>query len=966
MPVNLLATRKPVNLLAGQQRDTTLSFRQGKPESTLGSIFSFLENGEGEKAKAANALTYSEMLNINPSVAYEYHDEISNQLREKTEGERIYTEKKGLGTAVKEGIDTSVLGMLANQKVPQPFESVDQLERWVNGLTTMAVDLPVFLGGMVAGGGPAAVSGWGGGFAMTSAMRQILVDRYNKGEVRSGKEWFERTGAAIKETIKGEVVGGFTGMAGKLSPVGWKAMSELSAMTVTGKLIEGELPTARDFVDNAAMLLVMHGGIKGMESAKAELPKVKAKLQQIFVKDGITPKEVTDRLADKTILPDETADVISKVDEVAKEIKQERSVGTPEKEIPQPQEGAGKTSIANKEINKEREARGLEPLESGERLSAKAMYELAKEKVDRGEIDPDNLTRKINNAVSVGETPIALTELENNAMAYRIQQLKNEHKFITDETEKANGKNVDALENRLNEIEVLRDATEKAMRTTGTEQSAALRSRQNVIAEDYSYSGLIQRAIDEGIDITPKLRNNIKDLSKKYSSVESQLKAYRTKTENKIKELEERIKNKDFSPKAKKEKLALGEEELTLQYKLDSVKREYDKLLVEQQLKNRGVTQIVKDSIVESLNLVRAIKSSFDVSAVGRQGFFAVISHPIKGFKNIPEMFRALKSDEAAYRINKEIKQRENYKLYEKAEVSLTEFGETSGKVEEIYRSRWSRALPGVGASERAFVSYLNLIRCDLFDSLYKSAFKGRKASDAELKALGNYVNQATGRGSIKRYEQALQGLGTVLWAPKLVLSRFQMLLGQGLWKGSAATRKAIAKEYARILTGLGVVYTVSSILGGDVETDPRSSDFGKIKIGNTRVDVLAGVSQAAVFTSRIISGEKKSLKTGIVAPIRGDYVPYGSANTWDVISNFMRTKLTPVIGIGINTIDGKDIIGNKVTLYDIPEQAIVPLAISDIYDAMIEEGVPAGAALGTLGMFGVGIQVHEQKGARP
>ena len=52
--------------------------------------------------------------------------------------------------------------------------------------------------------------------------------------------------------------------------------------------------------------------------------------------------------------------------------------------------------------------------------------------------------------------------------------------------------------------------------------------------------------------------------------------------------------------------------------------------------------------------------------------------------------------------------------------------------------------------------------------------------------------------------------------------------------------------------------------------------------------------------------------------------------------------------------------------MYDIPEETLVPLPVLDIYDAMVAEGVPVGAALGILGLFGVGIQTYEQKGARP
>jgi len=332
-------------------------------------------------------------------------------------------------------------------------------------------------------------------------------------------------------------------------------------------------------------------------------------------------------------------------------------------------------------------------------------------------------------------------------------------------------------------------------------------------------------------------------------------------------------------------------------------------------------------------------------------------------------MFRALGSERAAFRIEQEIQGRKNYKLYREGGVALTESRGASSNVEEMYRSRWGELVPGIPASNRAFTSYLNLIRADLFDAMHKSAFSTRTATPAELKAIGDYVNMATGRGSIKGYENMMIGLGTIMWAPKLVLSRFQMLLGKGLMPGggiTAATRIAVAKEYARILTGIATIYAVHSFLTGEpVEDDPRSSDFGKIVVGNTRIDVLAGVSQATVFTARIISGETKSLKSGQVKPIRGDYVPYGGTDTWKVITNFLRTKLTPAIGIGINLVDGKDLMGEKITLYDVPRETLVPLAMMDIYDAMDEEGVPPGFALGILGMFGVGIQTHEEKGAR-
>ena len=115
-------------------------------------------------------------------------------------------------------------------------------------------------------------------------------------------------------------------------------------------------------------------------------------------------------------------------------------------------------------------------------------------------------------------------------------------------------------------------------------------------------------------------------------------------------------------------------------------------------------------------------------------------------------------------------------------------------------------------------------------------------------------------------------------------------------------------------------------------------------------------MSQATVFMSRVITGESKSITTGEIRPLTGDFVPYGGTTTWDVISNFLRTKLTPVLGVAINLRQGRNIVGEKVTMYDIPEETLVPLPVLDIYDAMVAEGVPVGAALGILGLFGVGM----------
>jgi hypothetical protein len=340
MPTDLLATTpQPIDLLAGSSNMDTqvtpdrsvLSWRQGQPSTTWEDFKNyFVKDAEVEKAKATNALTYSEMLNISPSTAYKYHDEISQQVKDRMSTEPITTQAVGMGKAIKTGLDTSLVGMMSRQKVPEPFDSVDQWERSAHNLAAMIPDIPFMIAGMALGGGPTTLSGWGGAFALPMGLRQVLVDKYSKGDVKDFPDFMDRFGNAMRETVKGEIVGGFTGMAGRFTPAGWKALSEYSTMTVAGKMIEGQVPTAQDFMDNAAMLVGMHVLGKAGGKVSEALPEVRTRLMDMFVKTGIDPREVVQEV--KNRIP---ADQLSNPDpkmvmDALDQVQQEAEVKTAE------------------------------------------------------------------------------------------------------------------------------------------------------------------------------------------------------------------------------------------------------------------------------------------------------------------------------------------------------------------------------------------------------------------------------------------------------------------------------------------------------------------------------------------------------------------------------------------------------------------------------------------------------------
>jgi hypothetical protein len=456
----------------------------------------------------------------------------------------------------------------------------------------------------------------------------------------------------------------------------------------------------------------------------------------------------------------------------------------------------------------------------------------------------------------------------------------------------------------------------------------------------------------------------------KKSPEEIALQAWKSRTATRIAELEELIADGDFAPRKRKE-LKMDAEANDLRYKREQLMKKYNEGRLLDRLKNRTKLQKAVGLAAEILNTMRAVKTSFDFSAVLRQGGFVSFSHPIRASKSLGAMFKSFASERAQAEVMEEIYSRDNAVLYRRSGLYLSEQGVSLARMEEAYMSRFASKIPGVGASQRAYITFLNKLRADSFDAMVAGLTRDGTATLEEAKAISNYINKATGRGDLGTHEQAAVAASTIFFAPRYVASRFQMLAGQPLYGGTMRTRKLVAAEYARFLGAVAVIYGLAKLGGATVEEDPRSSDFGKIRFGDTRIDPLAGLQQVTVFSSRIATGETKNAR-GDVTAIRGDDVPYGKSKTGDVIWRFMRTKLSPGMGTFVDIAEGTDVIGKPVTVlpeeasFDAVEQsvayrAVAPLSFGDIYQSMREHGIERGTALGLLSIFGAGVQTYEE-----
>jgi len=330
--------------------------------------------------------------------------------------------------------------------------------------------------------------------------------------------------------------------------------------------------------------------------------------------------------------------------------------------------------------------------------------------------------------------------------------------------------------------------------------------------------------------------------------------------------------------------------------------------------------------------------------------------------------------------------------LRQKAGLDLPGTDQSITKQEEAFQGRWGKLVPGISISSRLYTMILNKLRADLFDSMVQNLGRNGQVTMDEAKVIASFVNVATGRsqlqglkgvpivGLLAQMESASHYLNTVFFAPRYVASRFQYLAMpfylpfQGGLNANWRVKKAIYKEYGRTAVGMGTVLGAFALLGKllfddddegnplvSVELDPRSSDFLKVRIGETRLDFLAGLAQVFVLNARMASFGTKSSVTGNVKTFYKDRGADGQPITHaSVLLHFLRSKLAPVPGAVATVASGmENIVGQKETPASLVGSLGLPLSVKDISTTIETQGIPAGTAMSLLSVLGVGLSTY-------
>lgn len=379
------------------------------------------------------------------------------------------------------------------------------------------------------------------------------------------------------------------------------------------------------------------------------------------------------------------------------------------------------------------------------------------------------------------------------------------------------------------------------------------------------------------------------------------------------------------------------------------------------------------------LDFNRTLLTAYDMSAPLRQGL-GMITHK-EFWTSLDDMFKSVGSKRGFETVMKSIE--DDPSGYFKRGVSgagtqLPSYAEKVGLAvhdipEEIFRGAGGRLaeriLPGVAHSNRAYTGYLAKLRADGFKRLVNEAEKAGKdpLNDTVLgKKIADFINTATGRGSLGKLEPVVKQLSDVFFAPKLMASRLQTYNNAlNPWKLANADpmlrREAIRSLFGVVMTG-GTISGLAKTAGADVSLDPRSTDFMKIHIGNSRYDPFGGYQQYAVNTAKFITGTSVSSKD----PNKSlDLTAgrYGQDTRQDIASRFFTNKLAPVPSLIWSWMGNKEFDGTPFEAKKAILTRTVPIFLQDMTELLKEDPnmVPAHIkALFTSGsFFGGGIQTY-------
>lgn len=422
-------------------------------------------------------------------------------------------------------------------------------------------------------------------------------------------------------------------------------------------------------------------------------------------------------------------------------------------------------------------------------------------------------------------------------------------------------------------------------------------------------------------------------------------------TTDKITDLEKQLATGNFKVPVKIQRVIKNERLIETQVKLSQLRREVRERIHRMKKRTR------RELFVDIVTLPRTLMATADFSGVLRQGAWLTARHPLKTAKIFVQSSKAFFSQNTADEIDNAIRKHEYQPIREKAGLFLASMDNIKfSQREEEFLSNLGERIPVWGrivkASNRNMSSHLNLLRVASFDHFLKLY---PNATDEELIAWASYINVASGRGYLGAFNKVADELSIAFFSPRFSSSRIELPFEIFRHWRHPNVRKEIAKNIMAFVSIIGTALYLAKLAGFEVELDPESSDFLKIKIGDTRIDLLAGLQQPMRV---MLLAMLKVLDTA------GMYKMKRDIDLYDAISRFVRYKFAPAISMPLELMQGKDAIGQETTILQTFTNNITPMVFQEIIDSY-KSDIVLGSILAPFILLGVGVGTYKKKRKR-
>ncbi len=396
----------------------------------------------------------------------------------------------------------------------------------------------------------------------------------------------------------------------------------------------------------------------------------------------------------------------------------------------------------------------------------------------------------------------------------------------------------------------------------------------------------------------------------------------------------------------------------------------------ENQISSTGEVPNNPSILGQANNFSKTMLASYDVSAPGRQGL--ALWNTKAFWTSMDDMFKSWGSERAYKELKDGISERELFKTqFDSKGKVVKSFAEQSGLSlpdilggrEERFAKSFAEMFPGVRPSERAYTGFLNKLRADHFETLIGQAEAmglDPKHNMKLSKDIAEFVNTATGRGDLGRFEKHADLLNAAFFSPRFMASRMQMLDPRYYLSEQDPFVRRQKLKSAMALAGASVTMnTLYSLAGGQTSLDPTSTDFMKSVFGKTRMDPNAGIQQPIVLTARLMADLARRGPKILDSAFSGDWngakqYAFKDRTAQDTMLNYVENKASPVASFLAAYARGTDFDQKPFELKRALINRVTPIMTQDLL-AIIQENDPKLLGLVPFAVAGQGMSTYSR-----